>query len=176
MPSSLKCSTKLPGYGLWVTMVSAVTLGSAEFPGWVGGDLEVPPAWEFEVKVCWSKFLASDGERWSKWIEIVHKCSSFCTNSLRSSSYNDGNNSHNYSQFIGKGKSAWNTFKVTTIQVYCLRLSNLSHSLRCFSKSAALVVVGLEFFLALRGLKHLKIEFVVAATSSTRNTVKSHAR
>ena len=43
-----------------------------------------------------------------------------------------------------------------------------------FSKSAALVVVGLEFFLAFRGLKQSETEFVVAATSSTRSTVKSH--
>ena len=64
-------------------------------------------------------------------VEIVHKWSSFCTNSLRSSSYNDGNNSHNYSQFYGKGKSAWYTFKVITIQVYCLGRSSPSHSLRC---------------------------------------------
>ena len=100
-------------------------------------------------------------------VEIVHKWSSFCTNSLRSSSYNDGNNSHNYSQFIGKGKSAWNTFKVTTIQVYCLRLSNLSHSLRCTFLSLLsflCALFGLKFFLALIGLKQSKTDFVVTAS------------
>ena len=37
-----------------------------------------------------------------------------------------------------------------------------------FSKSTALVVVGLEFFLALRGLKQLKTEFVVTAPASAK--------
>ena len=36
---------------------------------------------------------------------------------------------------------------------------------KCLTKSTALVVVGLEFFLALRGLKQSETEFVVAATS-----------
>ena len=33
--------------------------------------------------------------------------------------------------------------------------------------------MGLDFFLALRGLKQSKTEFVAAAKSSTRNTVNS---
>ena len=36
---------------------------------------------------------------------------------------------------------------------------------KCLTKSTALVVVGLEFFFALRGLKQSETEFVVAATS-----------
>ena len=53
------------------------TLGSAEFSGWVGGDLEVPPDEYFEDEDEASKKVVERGERWSKWIEIVHKCSNF---------------------------------------------------------------------------------------------------
>ena len=46
-----------------MTMVSAVTLGSAEFPGWVGGDLEAPPDEFFEVETMSSRIDDESGER-----------------------------------------------------------------------------------------------------------------
>ena len=51
MPSALKCPTKLPGHGIWMTMGSTVTLMYVEFLEVVGGDLEVPPDEEFEAEV-----------------------------------------------------------------------------------------------------------------------------
>ena len=63
MPSSLKCLTKLPGYGFWMTMVSAVTLGSVEFLDIVGGDLEAPPDEYFEVEIMASRIDDESGER-----------------------------------------------------------------------------------------------------------------
>ena len=48
-----------------------------------------------------------------------------------SSTRHEGMNSHKMGNFKGSGKLAWNIFKATTIQVYCLGLSSLSHSLHC---------------------------------------------
>ena len=47
-------------------MVSAVTLGFAEFSGWVGGDLEVPPDEYFEVEIMASRSDGDSGERCPK--------------------------------------------------------------------------------------------------------------
>ena len=60
-------------------MVSTVSLWSAEFLDMVSGDLEVPPDEYFELEIMASRSDGESGERWPKWIEIVHKCSSFCT-------------------------------------------------------------------------------------------------
>ena len=63
MPASLKCPTKLPGHGIWMTMGSTGTLESVEFLDVVGGDLEVPPDENFGLKKKSSKNLLTSGER-----------------------------------------------------------------------------------------------------------------
>ena len=50
MPSALKCRMKLPGHGIWETMGASGTLGYVEFLEVVGGDLEVPPDENFDLK------------------------------------------------------------------------------------------------------------------------------
>ena len=53
------------------------------------------------------------------------------TKCSKSSTRHEGINSHNMCNFKGTGKLASYSFKVNTIQVYCLRLSCLGHSLKC---------------------------------------------